>query len=235
MAATVPPTRLMLIAPAAGANVPAQVLLTFGVAATTKLAGKVSVKAKPVSAIALGLVIIKVSVDGLPAGTLIGANDFAIVGLLTTFNTAVLLATPAAPVCVEATPPLVLLYGPARLLVTSTLTVHDVLAATVPPVKLILTSAGAGANVPPQVLTILGVAATTKLTGKASVKAKPLKATAFGLAIVNVKVDAPPVGIAVGEKALLMVGVAKTLNTAVLLTVPAAPVCVEETPLVVLL
>ena len=88
---------------------------------------------------------------------------------------------------------------------------------------------------PPQVLSILGVAATTKLTGKASVKAKPLKATAFGLAIVNVNVDAPPVGIAVGEKALLMVGVANTVNTAVLLTAPAVPVCVEDTPLEVLL
>ena len=96
--ATVPPTRLMLIAPAAGVNVPAQLLLIFGVAATTKLAGKVSVNAKPVSAIALGLVIIKVSVDGLPAGTLAGENDLAIVGLLTTFNTTVLLAAPADPV-----------------------------------------------------------------------------------------------------------------------------------------
>ena len=109
LAATVPPTRLILIAPAAGANVPLQLLVMFGVAATTKLAGKVSVKARLVSAIALGLVIIKVSVDGLPAGTLIGENDFAIVGLLTTFNTAVLLTAPAVPVCVEATPPLVLL------------------------------------------------------------------------------------------------------------------------------
>ena len=224
LAATVPPTRLILIAPATGANVPLQLLVMFGVAATTKLAGKVSVKAKPVSAIALGLVIIKVSVDGLLAITLMGENDFAMVGVLTTFNTTVLLAAPAAPVCVEATPPLVLLYGPARLLVTSTLNVHDVLAATVPPVKLILTSPGAGANVPPQELTILGVDATTKLTGKASVNAKPLKATAFGLAIVNVNVEAPPVGIAVGEKVLLIVGVANTVNTAVLLTAPAAPV-----------
>ena len=118
---------------------------------------------------------------------------------------------------------------------TSTLNVHEVLAATVPPVKLMLASAGAGAKVPPQVLTLLGVAATTKLAGKASVKAKPLKATAFGLRIVNVKVDTPPVGIAVGKKALLMVGLVRTVNTAVLLTVPAAPVCVEDTPLVVLL
>ena len=109
------------------------------------------------------------------------------------------------------------------------------MAATVPPARLMLISAAAGVNVPPQVLTILGVVATTKLAGKASVKAKPLKATAFGLAIVNVNVDAPPAGIAVGEKALLMVGLVRTVNTAVLLTVPAAPVCVEDTPLVVLL
>lgn len=104
-----------------------------------------------------------------------------------------------------------------------------------PPIKLMLTSAAAGANVPPQVLTLLGVAATTRLAGKVSVKSKPLKASEFGLVIVNVKVDAPPVGIAVGEKALLMVGLANTFNIAVLLTAPAAPVCVDETPVVVLL
>lgn len=109
LAATVPPTRLISMSPATGANVPAQVLLILGVAATTKSGGKISVKAKPVSAIALGLVIIKVSVDGLPAITLIGENDLAIVGVSTTFNKAVLLTAPAAPVCVEATPPLVLL------------------------------------------------------------------------------------------------------------------------------
>ena len=104
-----------------------------------------------------------------------------------------------------------------------------------PPIKLMLTLAAAGAKVPPQVLTLLGIAATTKLAGKVSVKSKPLKASEFGLVIVKVKVDAPPVGIAVGEKALLMVGVANTVNTAVLLTAPAAPVCNEDTPLVVLL
>lgn len=235
LAATVPPTRLMSMSPATGANVPPQLLMIFGVAAITKLAGKVSVKAKPVRAIGLGLVIIKVSVDGLPTGTLIGKNDLAMVGVLTTFNTAVLLTTPAAPVCVEATPSEVLLYAPARLLVTSTLTVHEAFAVTVPPAKLMLTSVGAGAKVPPQVLTIFGFAATTKLAGKLSVNAKPLKAMPFGLVMVNVNVEAPSVGIVAGEKALLMVGVANMVNTAVLLTAPAAPVCVEDTPLVVLL
>lgn len=88
---------------------------------------------------------------------------------------------------------------------------------------------------PPQVLTLLGVAATNRLAGKVSVKSKPLKASAFGLVIVNVKVDAPPVGMAVGKKALLMVGLANTFNIAALLTAPAAPVCVDETPVVVLL
>jgi hypothetical protein len=121
------------------------------------------------------------------------------------------------------------------LLVTSTLSVHEVFAATVPPAKLMLTSAGAGANVPPQVLVILGVGATTKFAGKVSVKARPLKARPLGLLIVSVSVDAPPVGIAVGKKALLIVGVVNTFNTAVLLTVPAPPVSVEDTPVVVLL
>ena len=118
---------------------------------------------------------------------------------------------------------------------TFTLNLHVAFAANVPPAKSMLTSAGAGAKVPPQVLTILGVAATTKLAGKLSINAKPLKLELFGLVIVNVKVDAPPTGIAVGKNALLMVGVVNTFSTAVLLTAPAAPVCVEDTPLEVLL
>ena len=106
--ATVPATRLIATSPATGAKVPPQVFEILGVAATTKLVGKVSVKSKSVSPMILGLVITSVKVDGLPAGTLVGKKDLAIVGLFTTFKMAVLLPVPAAPVSVEATPPEVL-------------------------------------------------------------------------------------------------------------------------------
>src|SRR5450759_1890552 len=56
--ATVPPVRPTVVAPAAAENVPAQVLLTFGVLATCRPAGNGSEKATPLSAtvFATGLV-----------------------------------------------------------------------------------------------------------------------------------------------------------------------------------
>ena len=112
MAATVPPTRLTLIAPAAGVNVPAQLLLIFGMEATTRLGGNVSVKARFVSANALGLVIIRVSVEGLPAGTVVGENDLAIEGGKVGCTSKVLLA--ASPV--EVTPLLIVVTAVVTLL-----------------------------------------------------------------------------------------------------------------------
>jgi hypothetical protein len=60
-------------------------------------------------------------------------------------------------------------------------------------------------TVPPQVFTKFGVAATTRLAGKASVKATPVAVDAFAFMIVNVKVEVPGATIGFGLNALLSV------------------------------
>ena len=63
--------KLMLLLPAVAVTVPPQVFVTPGVAATTKLSGKVSVKLAS-TAITLGLVTLKVSVLGVFTATVVG-------------------------------------------------------------------------------------------------------------------------------------------------------------------
>ena len=65
-------------------------------------------KASPVSAVAFGLVIVTVSTDDTAVLTGFAEKDCEIVGGASTVNVAVLLDEPALPVCVDATPPLVL-------------------------------------------------------------------------------------------------------------------------------
>ena len=50
-----------------------------------------------------------ISVEAPPVGMLVGENDLPMVGLVTTYKTAVLLAGPAVPVSADETPPEVLL------------------------------------------------------------------------------------------------------------------------------
>lgn len=81
LAASIPPDRLMLAAPAVAVAVPPQLLVRFGVPATTSPAGRLSVNAIPLSAaLGFGLEIVNVSdVDpfsGIPAAP----NALVIVG-----------------------------------------------------------------------------------------------------------------------------------------------------------
>ncbi|SRR6266566_391528 len=106
---------------------------------------------------------------------------------------AVLLVAPVPPL-VELTLPVVFILDPEVVGVTFTLTAHELLAAIVPPVKLMVVSPAAGANVPPHVLLAPGTAATCRPAGKLSVTATPFKAVVpvFGLVMVNVRVEVPP-------------------------------------------
>ena len=104
-----PPARPMLASPLAGAKLPLQVLLAFGVVATLRFAGNASVNAAPVSATRFGFVSTSVSVETPEVVMLAGANDLAIVGFSSTCSVAVLLAAPALPLSVDAAPPDVLL------------------------------------------------------------------------------------------------------------------------------
>src|SRR4029079_2580254 len=131
----------------------------FGVAATSRPAGNVSVKATPVSAVpALGFVIVKVSVLTPPTGIEFGENALAIAGAESAVNVSV----PVLPVppLVEVTLPVVFTLAPAVVAVTSTVTVHVPLAATVPPEKLTDVFLATGANVgePQPVAVAFGVA-----------------------------------------------------------------------------
>jgi len=135
------------------------------------------------------------------------------------------------PPLVELTLPVVLSLEPEVVGVTFTLTAHEVLAAIVPPLKLMVVSPAAGANVPPQVLLAPGTVATCRPAGKGSVTATPLKAVALGLVMVNVRVDVPPTEVLVGEKPLLILGGATTVRPADAV-LPVPPLVEVTLPLV---
>ena len=108
----------------------------------------------------------------------------------------------------------------------------------VPPERVITPELATAVTVPPQGLTAgvtLGMAATLIPAGRLSVKATPVSATvfAFGLVMVNVKVELPPCVVFGGLNALAITGGATTVRVAVLLTVPGLGVCVVLTPEVV--
>src|SRR5215470_9756666 len=114
-AATMPPLKFRLVSPVAGMNVPPQVSVVFGGAATIMPLGKVSVNPTPVSAtVALGLVMVKLIVTTPLSGATVLENDLVIVGGATTVIWA--LAVPPVPVLVpplaEVTLPVGLLFTP---------------------------------------------------------------------------------------------------------------------------
>ena len=116
-------------------------------------------------------------------------------------------------------PPLVeltvteLFFNPAVLPVTLTERVHDSPAGRLTPVTLTLEEPAAAVAVPPQELTILGVAATTSPAGRVSVKLTPLNVVeVFGLLMVNDNVVEPPVRIGFAANDLLMTGGATTVK-----------------------
>jgi hypothetical protein len=109
-AVNVPPDRLILPLPATAVIVPLpQEPVTFGVAATTTPAGRLSVNATPLRVLkVLGLVIVKLSVLLLFSAMLVGLNDLVMVGGLATVRLAD--AVLPVPPLVEVTLPVVLVY-----------------------------------------------------------------------------------------------------------------------------
>jgi hypothetical protein len=102
-AVSVPPDRLMVLLPAVAVIVPLpQEPVTFGVAATTTPAGKLSVKPTPLRALAVfGLVMVKLSVLLVFNATVVGLKALLIVGGATTVMLA--LETLPTPPSVEVT------------------------------------------------------------------------------------------------------------------------------------
>ena len=137
------------------------------------------------------------------------------------------------PPLVELTLPVVLSLDPEVMGVTFTLTAHEPLAATVPPLRLIEVLPAVAVNVPPHVLLALGVAATCRPDGKLSVTETPLKAVpVFGLVMVSVSEVVPFTGMFVAPKALAMDGGATTTMLAD--AIPPFPASADVTAPVVL-
>ena len=109
-AVNVPPDRLMLPLPATAVIVPLpQVPVMFGVAATTRPAGRLSVNATPLSALKVfGFVMVKLSVLFALSAMLVGLNDLLMVGGAITFRLSD--AVLPVPPLVELTAPEVLVY-----------------------------------------------------------------------------------------------------------------------------
>ncbi len=172
-AVRVPPERVMLPLPATAVIVPLpQEPVTLGVAATATPAGRVSVKATPLRALAvLGLVMVKLSVLLAFSAMLVGLKALLMVGGATTVKLAVLLVAPA-PLSVELMAPVVLDLLPALVPVTFTLMEHVPLEASVPPVKPMVLEPAVSDNVPVHVvLAPFGVATTspgTRVSEKAT-------------------------------------------------------------------
>src|ERR1041385_575740 len=228
-----PPLRVIKVPPAKAVRVPPQLEAGAGDAEITSPAGRVSVKATPVSPIVeFGLWIVNVRLVLPPNWMFAAPNAFEIVGGLA----AEIVAVPVLPVppFVELTLPVVFVFWPAVVSVTFTVRAQLLFTAIVPPLRETLDPPADVVTVPPQLFNTPGVLATTRPPGKLSVTATPASATVFaaGLVIVRVSVVDPPTGTFATPKALLMAGGATTKMLAVA-ALPVAPIA-DVTVLVVL-
>jgi hypothetical protein len=190
LAVKVPPLKVSDVSPDAGVKVPPQEVEAPGVVATCNPDGSASVKPTPVNwAVEFGFVIVKVKVVVPLSGTFDAPKALLIVGGASTVIDA--LAVPPVPPWFELIAPLTLFLTPALVPVRLTITVHEPLAAIVPPLKVSAVSPGFGENVPQGALAF-GVGATCSPEGKASVKETPVtEAVVFGLVRVNTSVTIP--------------------------------------------
>jgi hypothetical protein len=147
-AASVPPVSPKVLAPAVGENVPPQLFVADGVGATTRPDGKVSLKFTPVSPMAFGLVMVKLSDVTAPTGIVTAPNDFTIDGVAATVRDA--LAELPVPPLVDETAPETLVYTAGGPAVTATLNWQLLLTAIVPPLRLMVVTPKV--TVPPQPL-----------------------------------------------------------------------------------
>jgi hypothetical protein len=196
-------------------------------------AGKVSPNPTPISAtVALGLVMVKLSVV-VPFRLMLAApNAFAMLGGPITVILAVLLVAPG-PLSVDEIGPVVLFCTPAEIPVTFRLIVHDAFAASVAPERLIEPDPAAAVTVPLQVVVRLFGVATCSPAGSVSLKATPVRPSdVLGLLRVKVSDEFVPTKMLDAPKALVMVGGVATVRLAV--AVLPVPPLVEVTLPVVL-
>jgi hypothetical protein len=176
------PLKLTDPAPAVAPTVPVQVVVAFGVDATTRfpgVVGNVSENATPVRATVLpvGFVSVKVIVEVLLVGMLAGEKALLIAGGARTVTVADVVFP--VPPLVEVTAAVVLFCAPAAVPVTFTEKVHVLLAGTVAPDRLIVRvpcvaviAPPSEAHVPP--VNPFGVD-ITKPAGNVSLKLTPVR------------------------------------------------------------
>src|SRR5258708_4449753 len=212
--------------------------VTFGVAATTTPAGRLSVNATPLKAtLVFGLLMLKLNVLFALRAMLVGLNDLVIAGGLATVSVAVLLVAPVPPL-VELTAPVVLLTVPDCVPVTFTTIVPvEPGVAMFTMERLMLFVFAVAFTVPPQLFVSPGVDATCNPLVSVSLNAIPVSALVLlaGLVMVNVTVVVPFSAMFAAPNALLIVGGATTVKTAVLLVVPVPPSVEVTAPVVLLL
>ena len=195
----------------------AQVVPVRLVLASDMPLGKSSLNVAPVSAVALPFVNVNVMVVVPPTPMDLGkANAFENVGATNTSRFAA--AVSPLPALVVDTAPVELARVPVTALVTLIEIAQLPPAAILPPASASDVPFGNPVTVPPQVLTIPGVAVLNSCTGYVSVNAAPLIAMAFGLFNVIVSTEMPLIAIAPGEKAFTAVGGESTVNVAVAAT-----------------
>jgi hypothetical protein len=197
--------------------------------ATVSPVGNVSVKATPVSAtvFAAGLVMVNVSEVVAFRAMLLGLNTLAIDGGATTLIEAE--AVPPVPPSVEVTLPVVLFCVPAAIPVTFTEKVQELLAAIVPPLRLITLVPAVAVIVPAphEPVRPFGVE-ITRPAGRVSLKATPVIAVVVLLFwMVKLKLVEPFNGMLAAPKALIMTGAPTTVIDA--LDVFPVPPSVEVT------
>src|SRR5581483_3724557 len=213
--------------------VPLPQLPVIVVDASFSPAGRLSVNATPLSALAvLGFVTVKLNVVLLLSGMLVGLNALLIVGGPTT--TSDVLDVFPVPATVSL---IVTLLGavPATVPLTLSEIVHDAPAARLAPVKLMLPDPGVAGGVVLQVLVKPFGVATTSVPGAAlgrvSVNEIPLStdtALLFGFVIVKVRLVVPLSGILLVPNTLPMVGGLITVRLGLAVAVLPLPASVES-------
>jgi len=236
LAAIEPPLKVSVVSPAAGVKVPVQVLLAFGVAATSSPAGKLSVNATPVRAVVVfGLVMVNVSVAVPPSGIVAALKDLLICTGPITVNVAVFEVAPA-PLSFELIAPLVFIHTPVVEPVTVTLKLQLLLppVPSVPPVNEIVP--GAVVETVPPHAAVGPEVATVSPAGSVSVKLIPVRLIdEFGLVIVKVRLVVAPSSTLEAPNDLVSVGGEATVTDAVLLVVPVPPLLDVTAPVVLFL
>src|SRR5437764_3302038 len=200
---TVPEPAVAVIVP------PPQLPLSPLCGATTRLAGKVSVKPIPVRApgLAAGLLIVKARVEFVVGAMTLGVNDLVIEGGPNTSILAV--AVVPLPLSVALMTPVVLILCPGVTPVTFTENEQEPFAGNVPPERLTKNRPEIWpvCTVPPQNEPMTPRGAVDKPVGRLSPNAMFESDTVvLGLVILNVRLVVPPTGMLAAPKFLLNVG-----------------------------